>query len=62
MSGNRARDLSVEEYSEAMMNTLDEVPESCFTALRKIEKEKIQGTIAYNKRVREKSFQIGELI
>jgi hypothetical protein len=54
--------LSVEEYSEAMMSKLDEVPDSRFKALCEIEKEKMQVAKAYNKRVREKSFQIGELI
>jgi hypothetical protein len=54
--------LSFEEYSEAMMSKLDEVPASRFKALHEIENEKMRVARAYNKRVQEKSFQIGELI
>jgi hypothetical protein len=53
---------SVEDYSEAMMNKFDEVSESRFTVLREIGKEKIWVARAYNKRVQEKSFQIGVLV
>jgi hypothetical protein len=44
-----------------MMDKIDEMPESRFRALREIEKEKIKVAKAYNKKVMEKSFQIGEL-
>jgi hypothetical protein len=44
-----------------MMDKIDEMPESRFKALREIEKEKIKVAKAYNKKVMEKSFQIGEL-
>jgi hypothetical protein len=43
------------------MDKIDEMPESRFKALREIEKEKIKVAKAYNKKVMEKSFQIGEL-
>jgi hypothetical protein len=45
-----------------MMDKIDEILESQFRALREIEKEKLRVAKAYNKRVREKSFQIGELV
>jgi hypothetical protein len=45
-----------------MMDKIDEIPESRFRALREIGKEKLRVAKAYNKRVREKSFQIGELV
>jgi hypothetical protein len=45
-----------------MMDSIDEAPKSRFKALREIEKEKMKVAHAYNKRVRERSFQIGELV
>jgi hypothetical protein len=54
--------LSAKEYNELMMNAIDDVPESRFRALREIEKEKIKIAKAYNKRVIEKSFQVGDLV
>ena len=45
-----------------MMDKIDEVPEERLRALREIEKEKLRVAKAYNKKVREKSFQIGELV
>jgi hypothetical protein len=50
------------EYTKRMMDKIDEIPESRFRALREIGKEKLRVAKAYNKRVREKSFQIGELV
>jgi hypothetical protein len=54
--------LSAKEYNELMMDAIDDVPESRFRALREIEKEKIKIAKAYNKRVIEKSFQVGDLV
>jgi hypothetical protein len=54
--------LSAKEYHEFMMDRIDDVPESWFKALKLIEKEKIKIAKAYNKRVMEKSFQVGDLI
>jgi hypothetical protein len=48
--------LSTVEYSELMMDTLDEVLESQLKVLREIEKEKLQVAKAYNRRVKDKSF------
>jgi hypothetical protein len=49
-------------YGELMMDMIDESSESRLTALREIEKEKLRVARAYNKKVREKSFQIRELV
>jgi hypothetical protein len=50
------------EYYELMMDNIDDVPESRFKALEGIEKEKIKIAKAYNKRVVEKLFQVGDLV
>jgi hypothetical protein len=45
-----------------MMDKIDDVLESRFKVLEKIEKEKIKIAKAYNKCVTEKSFQVGDLV
>jgi hypothetical protein len=54
--------LSAKEYHELMMDKIDDVYESQFKALEEIEKEKIKIAKAYNKRVVEKSFEVGDLV
>jgi hypothetical protein len=54
--------LSAEEYTEAMMDRIDSIPESRFKVLREIEREKRWVAKAYNKRVKKKTFQISELV
>jgi hypothetical protein len=54
--------LSAKEYTELMMDKVDEAPESRLKALEEIEKEKVKIAKAYNKRVVEKSFQVGDLV
>jgi hypothetical protein len=54
--------LSAKEYHELMMDKIDDVPESRFKALEEIEKEKVKIAKAYNKRVMENSFQVGDLV
>jgi hypothetical protein len=54
--------LSVQEYTDLLMDNVDEVADNWLRALREIEKEKLQMAQAYNKRVREKSFQIGHIV
>jgi hypothetical protein len=49
-------DLSAIEYHELMMEKVDKAPESRFTVLNEIEKEKLKVAKAYNKQVKEKSF------
>lgn len=43
--------LSIEEYYEAMMDKLDEIPKNWLRALREIVKEKIRVARAYNRMV-----------
>jgi hypothetical protein len=54
--------LSAKEYTELMMDKVDEAPESWLNALEEIEKEKVKIAKAYNKCVVEKSFQVGDLV
>jgi hypothetical protein len=54
--------LSAKEYAESMMMRVDEVHEDRLRALREIEKEKMRVAKVYNKKVKECSFHIGELV
>jgi hypothetical protein len=54
--------LSADEYVESMMERIDNAPESRLAALLKIEKEKLRAAKVYNRRVRENSFQLGDLV
>jgi transposase InsO family protein len=54
--------LSAKEYTELMMDKVDEAPESRLKALEETEKEKVKIAKAYNKHVVEKSFQVGDLV
>jgi len=58
----RQNDLSAVDYHNLMMDRIDEVTDERFRALREIEKDKIRVAKAYNKRVKEKSFQVGDLV
>jgi hypothetical protein len=49
--------LSTKEYTELMMDKVDEAPESRLKALEEIEKEKVKIAKAYNKRVVENHFK-----
>ena len=44
------------------MDNIDEVSDKRLQALKEIEKDKLQVARAYNKKVRAKSFQVGELV
>jgi hypothetical protein len=54
--------LSAEEYHELMTDKIDDVPESQFKASEEIETEKVKIAKAYNKRVMEKLFQVGDSV
>jgi hypothetical protein len=55
--------LSAKEYTELMMDKVDEAPESRLKSLEEIEKEKVKIAKTYNKRVvEEKSFQVRDLV
>jgi hypothetical protein len=45
-----------------MLDRLDEVSDERVKALGEIERDKLRLTRAYNKRVNEKSFQVGDLV
>jgi hypothetical protein len=45
-----------------MLNRLDEVSDERMKALGEIERDKLRVARAYNKRVKEKSFQVGDLV
>jgi hypothetical protein len=52
--------LSAKEYTELMMDKVDEVPESQLKALEEIEKEKVKIAKAYNQRVVKILFKVGD--
>lgn len=45
-----------------MMGNIDEMTDKCLKALKETEKDKLWVARAYNKKVRNKSFQVGELV
>jgi hypothetical protein len=49
-------------YHNLMMDNIDEVTDKRMRALKEIEKDKARVAGAYNKKVRPKSFQVGELV
>jgi hypothetical protein len=55
-------ELSAVDYHNLMLNRLDEVSDERVKALGEIERDKLRVDKAYNKRVKEKSFQIGDLV
>jgi hypothetical protein len=54
--------LSAVDYHNLVLDRLDEVSDERVKALGKIEKDKLRAGKAYNKRVKEKSFQVRDLI
>ena len=58
----KQNDLSAVDYHDLMMNNIDEVSDKRLQALKEIEKDKLRVASAYNKKVRPKSFQVGELV
>ena len=58
----RQNDLTVGEYHDLMMDNVDEVIDARLAAIKEIEKDKIAVTKAYNKKIKTKSFQIGDLV
>ena len=49
-------------YHDLIMDTIDEVIDVRLKALKEIEKDKARVAKAYNKKVKSKSFQVGELV
>jgi hypothetical protein len=58
----KQNDLTVGDYYNLMIDNIDEVTDKRVTALRKIEKDKIMVAKAYDKKVKAKSFQVGDLV
>ena len=58
----RQNELSAVDYNDLMMDQIDEVSEERIKALQEVEKDKLSVARAYNKKVNEKSFQIGDLV
>jgi hypothetical protein len=53
-------ELSVVDYHNLMLDRLDEVSDERVKTLGEIERDKLRVARAYNKRVKEKSFQLGD--
>ena len=58
----KQNDLDFDIYYALMMDNVDEVTDKRLEALEAIEKDKRRVARAYNKKVKVKSFQIGDLI
>ena len=58
----KQNDLSAVDYHDLMMDNIDEVTDKRLKALREIEKDKLRVARAYNKKVKFKSFQVGDLV
>jgi hypothetical protein len=54
--------LSAVDYHNLMLDKLDEVSDERVKAFGEIERDKLRVAKAYNKRVKEKSFQVGDLV
>ena len=58
----KQNDLSAVDYYNSMMDNIDEVTDKRMKALKEIEKDKLRVARAYNKKVKDKSFQVGDLV
>jgi hypothetical protein len=58
----KQNNLNVESYYTLMMDNIDEVTDKSIEALEEIEKDKRRVARAYNKKVKAKSFQVGDLV
>jgi hypothetical protein len=58
----KQNDLDVIVYHNLMMDNIDEVTDERMRVLKEIEKDKARVARAYNKKVRPKLFQVGELV
>jgi hypothetical protein len=58
----KQNNLSVESYYALMMDNIDEVTDKRMEALEEIDKDKRRVARAYNKKVKAKSFQVGDLV
>jgi hypothetical protein len=58
----KQNDLSAVDYNDLKMDNIDEVTEKRLRVLKEIEKDKLRVARAYNKKVKGKSFHVGELV
>jgi hypothetical protein len=58
----RQNELLAIDYHNLMLNRFDEVLDERIKDLGEIERDKLRVAKAYNKKVKEKSFQIGDLV
>ena len=58
----KQNDLSAVDYHDLIMDNIDEVSDKRLQALREIKKDKLRVARAYNKKVRAKTFQVGEMV
>ena len=58
----KQNDLTVGDYYNSMVDNIDEVTDKRVTALGEIEKDKIIVDKDYNKKVKAKLFQVGDLV
>jgi hypothetical protein len=58
----KQNDLFAIMYHDLMMNNIDEVTDKRIKALKDTDRDKAQDTQANNKKVKNKSFQVGELV
>jgi hypothetical protein len=58
----KQNDLSTVVYHDLMIDNIDEVTDVRLKALEEIEEDKARVARAYNKKVKSKSFQVGELV
>ena len=54
--------LSAVDFHNLMMENIDELVDKPLAALREIERDKLRVARAYNKKVKLKSFQVGDLV
>ena len=54
--------LTIGEYHDLMMGNVDEVTDARLMVMKEIEKDKLVNAKAYNKKVKAKSFQVGDLV
>jgi hypothetical protein len=58
----KQNDLTIDDYYNLMMDNIDEVTDKRVATLAEMEKDNIMVARAYNKKVKAKSFQVGDLV
>ena len=58
----KQNDLFAVDCHDLMMDNIDEITDKRLKALKQIEKDKLRVARAYNRKVKLKSFQVGDLV